>query len=137
MVDFIMIPSVIGICVFGFYKFVELLVHRKERLMMVEKFSDGSLMNKEDLDRIFASNGGGSQFMALRFGALFAGIGAGLLIGFLIAQCYFGMQWVDMENSFRYREAIGIVYGASTLIFGGFGLLLSFVVEQKIRKMRR
>lgn len=139
MTDFIMAPAIVGICTYGFYKFVELLAHRKERLVMIDKLTDNSLVSKDDIDRIFASKNDGSRFVALRFGALFAGIGLGLLLGFVIVQCTFGMNWVNNEGSayYRVRETIGVIYGASTLVFGGIGLLISFVLEQMFRKQGR
>ena len=40
MMEFIMIPLVVGICVAGTYGLFELFARRKERLLMIEKLGD-------------------------------------------------------------------------------------------------
>ena len=135
MTDFILAPAIVGICTYGFYKFVELLVHRKERLMMIEKISEIQDAGKVNLGGIFGSNyNNSSRFVALRFGAILLGIGLGLLIGIIISQAMFGMRWDAMMDNYDIRQAVGLVNGASTLIFGGIALLICFLVEQKFRR---
>lgn len=142
MVDFIMAPAIVGICVFGFYKFVELLIHRKERLMMIDKLSEISSAGDVNLSKVFASNAEGSRFISLRFGAVFSGIGLGLLVGFSIVCCVFGTGWIINEGIdsrysdmyYRVRGVAGLIYGASTLVCGGIALLICFMIEQKIRR---
>ncbi|MEG0517627.1 MAG: DUF6249 domain-containing protein [Bacteroidales bacterium] len=136
MTDFIMAPAIVGMCVFGFYKFSELLIHRKERLMMIDKLSDISAAGDVNLGKIFAANSNGSRFISLRVGSVFAGIGLGLLIGFFIAYATFGTDWMlrDDDYNYRIREMSSLIYGASTLICGGIALLICFLIEQKIRK---
>ena len=132
--DFIMIPTTVGICIYGFYKVIEVLVRRKERILMVDKLSDikssGSI-NFPDLQGV-----GGGRFMALRAGSLLAGLGLGLLIGYIIAYCTIPENFGAVKDSvyYNYRDMIGIVYGASTLLFGGIGLLCAFIVEWKMKK---
>lgn len=142
MTDFIMAPAIVGICVFGFYKFAELLTHRKERLMMIDKLSDISAAGDVNLSKIFATNSNGSRFISLRFGSVFAGIGLGLLIGFFISCAVFGTDWM-LQNGYnadnrdiyrRVREMSSLIYGASTMVCGGIALLICFVIEQRLRK---
>lgn len=133
--DFILAPAVTGICVYGFYKFVELLVHRKERLLMIEKITDIATANEVNVNKIFNQQSGGSRYIALRFGSMFVGIGLGLLVGFMIGYMIFGASWfTGGDNLYRVREAIGIIYGSSTLLFGGAALLMCFMLEQKYHK---
>ena len=40
MLDFIMVPAVMGIIVLGIYKLFELFVRKKERLIIIEKIGD-------------------------------------------------------------------------------------------------
>jgi hypothetical protein len=67
---------------------------------------------------------------------LLLGVGLGLLVGFFIAY-YYGYGVEPMENHFErstIQETIGIIYGASTLLFGGLGLLVAFIVEMNYNK---
>ena len=40
MMDFIMVPLIFGIVTYGIYSLFELFVHKKERLMIIEKLSE-------------------------------------------------------------------------------------------------
>ncbi len=139
MTDFIMAPAIIGICVYGFYKFVELLAHRKERLLMVEKISEISAASDVNIDKIFGEHSGNSRFVSMRLGAILLGVGVGLLIGFIISNSIFGTDYLDFQERGYYviRGNIGLIYGSSTLIFGGISLLLCFFFEQKCRRGKR
>ncbi|MEG2848851.1 MAG: DUF6249 domain-containing protein [Bacteroidales bacterium] len=141
MTDFITIPAVVGICVYGFYKFVELLAHRRERLQMVEKIDDISTTSNVNMEKIFGTKSDeGSRFTALRIGSVLAGIGLGLLVGFIIALCAYGAAWTNsnsFDNAYYVRQTIGTIYAASTLTFGGIALLVCFIIEQKYRREER
>ena len=117
--------------VFGvIYKLFELFVCKKERTMLIEKlpadfFTEGKFKNVDLSSVSLLSNFG--KFTALRFGMLFLGLGCGLLLGYCIVQNsmpeFFG-------NPGRYiRDTASIIFGASTLIGGGIGLVLSFIIE--------
>ena len=62
------------------------------------------------------------------------GIGLGLLIGFFICNefIYGHALWLR-----GFQETAGIIYGASTLLFGGLGLLAAFLIEMKYRKDKK
>ncbi|MEG1635603.1 MAG: hypothetical protein RR388_08255, partial [Rikenellaceae bacterium] len=119
--------------------------HRKERINMIEKISDISNGdNAVNIESVFGkmsndSKSNNSQFISLRFGSVFLGVGLGLLCGFFITYIIYGIGWTGInsdtyDNSYFRREVIGMIYGACTLIFGGISLLLCFVFEQKLRK---
>ena len=132
--DFIMVPVVCGIFVLGFYKLFELFVCKKERLAIIEKmgekFSPEMLGNKINLSSV-----GNVSFSALKFGCLFAGLGLGLLVAYLIcATTLEGYVDVSRNSNWEYRETISVIYGACVLLFGGVGLLTSFLIELKISK---
>ncbi|EKD31537.1 MAG: hypothetical protein ACD_77C00310G0017 [uncultured bacterium] len=133
MMDFISIPVTFGIGAFAFYKLIELFVRKKERLMILEKISQLENVNTENLNlaRLF---GEGkmfkSQFLTLRIGSLLMGLGLGLLIGYIIVQSSMGLS---REISYDMRETMNVIYGASTLLFGGLGLVIGFLVEIKMK----
>ena len=133
--DFIMVPVVCGIFVLGFYKLFELFVCKKERLLIIEKmgekFTPEMLGNKINLSSV-----GNASFSALKFGCLFVGIGLGLLVAYLI--CTATLEGYAEMPSGRFnrnlQETISVIYGACVLLFGGAGLLTSFLIELKISK---
>jgi len=132
--DFIMVPVVCGIFVLGFYKLFELFVCKKERLLIIEKmgekFTPEMLGNKINLSSV-----GNVSFSALKFGCLFVGLGLGLLVAYLIcATTLEGYVDVSRNSNWEYRETISVIYGACVLLFGGVGLLTSFLIELKISK---
>lgn len=133
--DFIMVPVVCGIFVLGFYKLFELFVCKKERLLIIEKmgekFTPEMLGNKINLSSV-----GNVSFSALKFGCLFVGLGLGLLVAYLV--CTTTLEGYAEMSSNRFngnlRETISVIYGACVLLFGGAGLLTSFLIELKISK---
>jgi len=132
--DFIMVPVVCGIFVLGFYKLFELFVCKKERLLIIEKmgekFTPEMLGNKINLSSV-----GNASFSALKFGCLFVGLGLGLLVAYLICRTTIDDYVVrNADWNWEVRQTISVIYGACVLLFGGVGLLASFLVELKISK---
>ena len=132
--DFIMIPAIFGIVTLGFYKLFELFVCKKERLAIIEKigekFSPDMLENKINLPSV-----GNVSFSALKFGCLFVGIGLGLLVAYLICRTTIDDYVVrNADWNWEVKQTISVIYGACVLLFGGVGLLASFLVELKISK---
>ncbi len=134
MMEFISIPVTFGIGAYAFYKLVELFARKKERIMIIERLSQISSTNIENLDisRVFGEGKSfNNKFLSLRIGSLLMGLGFGLLVGVGIA---YGMYGSSNSISYDTMQSMSVVYGASTLCFGGFGLLLGFVVESKMSK---
>ncbi len=129
-VNFIMAPAIVGIVFYSLYKVIELLVRRKERILMIEKIQDISSANDVNLNKIFGDVSSIGNFVALRFGAAFLGIGLGLLIGFIVDTSFV----LNGASELVHRSTIATIYGASTLLFGGIALILCFIYEQKCRK---
>jgi len=132
--DFIMVPVVCGIFVLGFYKLFELFVCKKERLLIIEKmgekFTPEMLGNKINLSSV-----GNASFSALKFGCLFVGLGLGLLAAYLICRTTIDDYVVrNADWNWEVKQTISVIYGACVLLFGGVGLLASFLVELKISK---
>lgn len=134
MLDFIMIPLVVGIITLGIYKLFELFARRRERIALIEKLGekiDTSMFENKFTFPKF--NTSGSKFGTLKVACLLLGVGLGLLVGFFINQYYL----VNTGNSEFYNniwEVANVVYGACTLLFGGFGLVVAFIIELKHSK---
>lgn len=141
MLDFIMVPLIVGIVTLGIYKLFELFARRKERLAMIEKLGDkldaSKIENGISLTGNISKN---SPFGTLKVACLLLGVGLGLLVGFFIVQLNFGGYESLIERSRDTYNAISdttpIIYGASVLLFGGLGLLVAFITEIKYLKKK-
>ena len=134
MLDFIMVPTVMAIICAGIYGLFELFVRRNERMAIIEKIGD-----KLDASAFEGKLGLPSytkkySFSSLKAGLLLAGIGLGLLVGFLIN--INALPYNQFGNDWNMREVSGIVYRASVLFFGGLGLILSFIIEISMSKKK-
>ncbi len=135
--DFITIPLVVGIITLGIYGLFELFARRKERLAIIERL--GAPQQVPNFLNQFSLPGLGSNgsFGTLKIASLLLGVGLGLLAGFFI-----GVFWLDElpqagASEWHIREASGVIYGASVMLFGGLGLLMAFLLEQKfVRKQK-
>jgi hypothetical protein len=142
-----MVPLVVGICVAGTYGLFELILRRKERLSIIEKVGDK--LDPSMLPPVFGGrpvfyNSASPRFSfgALKVGCLLIGTGLGLFIGFLINLVIpelYSYNFHDndkmwdmwMHNS---HNTFSVVYGALVLLFGGLGLLISFLIEMKMTR---
>lgn len=137
MMEFISIPVTFGIGAYAFYKLIELYVRKKERLMIIEKLN---MLDNINTQNINLSNLFGEEkflknpYLALRIGSLLMGLGLGLLIGYLIAQLSFGYI---PDPSWNIRETISVIYGATTLFFGGMGLITGFIIETNMKRKQK
>lgn len=135
MFDFITAPLIVGIVCASIYGLFELFIRRKERLAIIEKMGD-------KLDASFFEGKLGLpsyitrfSFSSLKIGCLLAGIGLGMLVGFIINTS------LTYNSSFSNRgwyegEMADTAYGASVLLFGGLGLILAFIVEMRLAKKK-
>ena len=136
MMDFIMVPLVVGTVTLGIYKLFELFVRKKERLTIIDKLGeklDPSLLNgsfKEPIKLI-----GNTSTGALKAGCLLAGIGLGLIVGLIITRLTFNQGILNFNDSYTY-ELTGVIFGASVLLFGGLSLLVAFLIELKLLKKK-
>lgn len=133
MMDFIMVPIIVGIvcaCIYGLF---ELFVRRKERLSIIEKIGDGLkpsvFESKIGLPRFPAD----FSFSSLKVGCLLSGIGLGLLVSFLITVSINANKLDCWER----WDLLSSVYGASVLLFGGIGLIIAFIIEMKLSKREK
>lgn len=139
MMDFILVPLVVGISTLGVYKLFELFVCRKERLTMIEKLGDK--LNSGDIRSNLSFNFNYSRsrftFGSLKAGLLMLGIGLGLLFAFFICCNAFPNYTVGRQAAWEVDRQASLVYGACVLIFGGAGLLTAFLIELKINKKEK
>ncbi|NDW13461.1 hypothetical protein D0T50_11225 [Bacteroides sp. 214] len=136
--QFLSIPVVVGICVYGTYKLFELFAHRRERLNLIEKLDASMFVNGSNNGvQLPVFSNSSFSFSALKMGCLLVGLGLGLLVGYLI--CLNSIpDYLELDNKkWIIREAISLIYGASVLFFGGFGLLTAFLIEMNIAKKEK
>ena len=129
MMDFIIIPAVVGIITLGIYKLFELFVRKKERLIIIDKIGDKLTPDILNGKIDFSTNIPKFSFSALKFGCLFMGFGIGLLVAFAVHYNFADF----VQNAYYLRSA---VYGSCVLLFGGLGLLIAFIVELKVSKKK-
>ena len=139
MMDFLTAPLIVGIVFAAIYGLFELFVRRNERLAIIEKIGEkldaSAFQGKLGLPNYLENR---LSFSSLKAGCLLTGIGLGLLVGFIISTCI-GMNSSEifMNSGWRnwyHSDVSGTIYGASVLLFGGIGLLVSFVIEMKMGK---
>lgn len=135
--DFITIPLVVGMITLGIYKLFDLFVRKKERLAIIEKIGDkfdsSMIENKFSFPFSLKFENVGT-FGTLKVACLLLGVGLGLLVGFFVG-CFAIAGFARGE--YEIRETTEVIYGASTLLFGGLGLLISFLIEMKYRKDKK
>ncbi len=132
MMDFIMIPAVFGIIGFFTYKLFELYARRRERIMLIEKMTTKEL----PIDQITADSLsiGSNKYSALKWGCLFLGVGLGLLMGYFISLATLN----SLNTNFnQYNQVLGVIYGSCVLLFGGAGLIASFIIEMTLSKNKK
>lgn len=115
--------------VFGtVYKLFELIIGGKERQMLIDKLSESALAEGK-----FKGFNMTSSYSALRFGCLLLGLGLGILIGYTIVCNSLPEYWMNEVNN-EVKETASIIFGASTLLGGGIGMLAAFIIEVFISK---
>lgn len=128
--DWIMIPLNCAIIFGCIYKVVELFVHKRERLMLISKITELSNIDFKGIN--FYSSG--NKYTALRVGWLMLGIGIGFLVGFFLNLMTVSGKLDNFYDWQYYSKVGGIIYIACICIFGGIGLLISYLAERKAEK---
>jgi hypothetical protein len=132
MMDFIMVPIVVGIVCTGIYGLFELFVRRKERMAIIEKIGDKLDASAFEGKFKLPAYRAGVSFNSLKVGCLLSGVGFGLLIGFIFNIILAAQIDPSVLDDWSRREMAGICYGASVLLFGGIALLIAFLIEMKM-----
>lgn len=129
---------IVGFFILGTYKTFKLFVRRKERILLIEKlaFLSESEEEKERLKiRLPIISGDNLDFGSwpLRISLLLIGIGAGCLMAFFLQIFYFNGSSIQSYRDwvYQFQDLILLVNFASISFFGGIGLLIAFLLEQK------
>lgn len=132
--DFIMVPLVVAIVFAGVYKIFQLFVCRKERLALIDNFTKMAECNTEGKSTInFPAINYGEynlKFNALKWGCLLFGCGLGILVGYII--CITTIPNYFIQDNWRLSYYTGVIYPSCMFLFGGAGLIGSFIVEYKL-----
>ncbi|MCL2097499.1 MAG: hypothetical protein FWH23_01900 [Bacteroidales bacterium] len=113
----IILPAVL----ITFYCIIELFVHRRERLMLIDKLSQNQSF---DLSKLNSFQGSDGIFSGLKIGCLLCGLGLGFLTTFILNIAF---QYA-IDNSFHLRGTLSI---ACVLTFGGIGLIVAYLIEKR------
>jgi hypothetical protein len=105
----VLVPIAAFALVFGCF-YLYLTTRHKQRLALIEKGADASIFG-------MASNGKSGKYWTMRTGLFFIGIGAGVLMGNVLANA--GL--LDP-----------VAYISMIFIFGGLGLLLFHVIFRNL-----
>ena len=123
----IFVPAIVF---FTIYKIIEVLTHRKERIIIADKLEQMNNLNDSILpDRLNQFFSERKKYTSLRAGSVLLGMGLGFLVGFIIQYCCFGLDY-----NYVHGQLISVIYMGSILIFGGAALLGSFVIERTMDK---
>lgn len=123
----IFVPAIVF---FTIYKIIEVLTHRKERIIIADKLEQMNNLNDSNLpDRLNQFFSERKKYTSLRAGSVLLGMGLGFLVGFIIQYCCFGLDY-----NYVHGQLISVIYMGSILIFGGAALLGSFVIERTMDK---
>jgi len=132
MMNLIAAALIVWICVSAVYGLFELYARKKERLAIIEKMGekfDGSLLER----KMGMLNLSIKSFSSLKIGCLLVGLGLGLLVGLWMNTALLSGNYQGIAD-WKINNMTGVAYGASVLLFGGLGLLVSFIIERKMEK---
>lgn len=110
---------IVGSITYAIYKLFELIIRRRERLILIDKMTSNSECINFKMPEMDVRPSLG-KFTALRIGLIMLGLGIGLIVGVVIGEA--------LDYS-RYD-----LQGASVLIFGSIGMLASFLIEYRMSK---
>lgn len=113
----------IAVIFYFLYKIIELFVHKKERLLLIDKIEKigqvGNINGIQEIRSLFMTTPEtGKKFWSLRWGLLLAGVGLGMVVGYVMA------TYIDSHLGW------GQIETASAFLFGGIALAISFIVER-------
>ncbi|MDR1680696.1 MAG: hypothetical protein LBS12_02795 [Prevotellaceae bacterium] len=121
MAEIIIVPTIF----ISFYLIIELFVHRKERLMIIEKATANPSFEGNDI----LKKAPVPSFSGLKLGCLISGLGLGFLTSALLNICFH--VTIYEYQSWWYSRSIDI---ACILLFGGLGLIVAYLIERRTQK---
>ena len=125
-------PIIIVPTIFYFtYKIFDSLIRKKERIMLLEKLDVSNLRELPSEEALNVLNYlPNKRFSGLRSGLLIVGIGFGLLVAWTLMTIVYVEFESYIKESYRFREMLNIIYLAAPALFGGIGLVISYVIER-------
>ncbi len=113
-------PLVVGIVFWTVYRIFELFVRRNERLKLIDHISEISDVNMIN-ERLFPKEHRVGHKTAIKIASLLIGIAFGMFVGFVLLDIFRTV----LTSGYEYRyDLYQCTIGASTLFFGGLGLLI-------------
>jgi hypothetical protein len=110
----ILIPITFFICTFALIFGIRYFSN-KEKMAMIERGIDPGVRKATP-----------QPFLSLKFGLLLVGLGIGLLVALFTVRAIFGNDLTDGQGG----QAVAIYFGFIG-IFGGLGLITSYIIEKK------
>ncbi|MCL2502006.1 MAG: hypothetical protein FWE30_04615 [Bacteroidales bacterium] len=121
------------------YKIFEALIRRRERILMIEKLDFSNLQTLPSAEAFnvldYMPN---KRFSGLRAGLLLAGMGIGLITAWGLTVALYptiaSLKTGLGGDFYNFRNMFQAIYLAAPACFGGIGLIISYIIEQKARK---
>jgi tetrahydromethanopterin S-methyltransferase subunit E len=110
----ILVPITFFICTFAMIFGIRYFSN-KEKMAMIERGIDPGVRKSTP-----------QPFLSLKFGLLLVGLGVGLLVALFTVMGLFGSKLTNGQEG----QAVAIYFGFIG-IFGGLGLIISYVIEKK------
>jgi uncharacterized membrane protein len=117
----ILVPITLFICTFAMIFGIRYFIS-KEKMAMIERGIDPGIRKSTP-----------QPFLSLKFGLLLVGLGLGLLVALFTVRAVFG-EPVTREMTEHYNnngDQQAAIYFGCIGIFGGLGLILSYIIEKK------
>ena len=137
--DFITLPLTLGIVFTLVYRIFELFVRRKERMIMLEKLSMSldcqALDGKLQLPSY--SSVSNVRFTSLRIACLMIGLGLGIIVGTILSLSVSANAETYNLSVQDLKSVKEVLLGSSVLLFGGLGLMVSYLIEQRQLKKEK
>ena len=109
-----LVPITFFICTFAMIFGIRYFSN-KEKMAMIERGIDPGVRKSTP-----------QPFLSLKFGLLLVGLGLGLLVALFTVRGVFGADMSDAEEG----QSAAIYFGCLG-IFGGMGLIVSYIIEKK------
>ena len=111
----ILVPITFFICTFAMIFGIRYFSN-KEKMAMIERGIDPGVRKKVTPQ----------PFLSLKFGLLLVGLGIGLLVALFTVRGVFGSDLTRGEEG----QAVAVYFGCLG-IFGGMGLIVSYIIEKR------
>ena len=110
----ILVPITLFICTFAMIFGIRYFIN-KEKMAMIERGIDPGIRKSTP-----------QPFLSLKFGLLLVGLGLGLIVALFTVRGIFGNELSNGDED----QAAAIYFGCIG-IFGGLGLIVSYIIEKK------